>query len=353
MRMEEKKMNPYLYIGAIVVVLGLVIIIAGIAANKRQARKAEAVQETILETVSPSALTKETEPVEDPAETEGRPVDEEENAKSELVIENQAEEAEGEYGDIEKLIHTYYEAYASGDEKLLQTCASPVSELEKGYIKLMGRFTKSTENIECHVNPGRKDGEYAISVVADMVLEGVEQPAPGLDFFYVRTDENGARYIDNAYCSFNTSTHMTETDKDILSFISDYESKEDFKAMQRDVQKRYDDIVASNEQLANKLLGEIPQAVNVWMDSLPDETKKAEEQEDAKEDTNHVIPGATLIVADSYNVRSSKKDDAKKIGSTKKGDELKIIKNYPDGWTKIEWDDETGYVKTKLLIENE
>lgn len=348
MRMEEKKMNPYLYIGAIVVVLGLVIIIAGIAANKRQARKAEAVQETMLETVSPSALTKETEPVEEPAETEGGLVDKEETAESELVIENPAEEAEG-YADIEKLIHTYYEAYASGDEKLLQTCVSPVSELEKGYIKLMGRFTKSTENIECYINPGRKDGEYAVSVVADMMLEGVEQPAPGLDFFYVRTNEDGARYIDNAYCSFNSSTHMTKTDKDILAFISDYASKEDFKTMQQDVQKRYDDIVA-NEQLANKLLGEIPQAVNVWMDSLPDETKKAEKPEEKMEDTNHVIPGATLIAADSYNVRSSKKDDAKKIGSTKKGDELKIIKNYPDGWTKIEWDDETGYVKTKLLL---
>lgn len=348
MRMEEKKMNPYLYIGAIVVVLGLVIIIAGIAANKRQARKAEAIQETMLETVSPSALTKETEPVEEPAETEGGLVDKEETAESELVIENPAEEAEG-YADIEKLIHTYYEAYASGDEKLLQTCVSPVSELEKGYIKLMGRFTKSTENIECYINPGRKDGEYAVSVVADMMLEGVEQPAPGLDFFYVRTNEDGARYIDNAYCSFNSSTHMTKTDKDILAFISDYASKEDFKTMQQDVQKRYDDIVA-NEQLANKLLGEIPQAVNVWMDSLPDETKKAEKPEEKMEDTNHVIPGATLIAADSYNVRSSKKDDAKKIGSTKKGDELKIIKNYPDGWTKIEWDDETGYVKTKLLL---
>lgn len=346
MRMEEKKMNPYLYIGAIVVVLGLVIIIAGIVANKRQARKAEAVRETMLETVSPSALTEETEP----AETEGRPAEE---TEPEPIIENPDEEAEGEYADIEKLIHTYYEAYASGDETLLQTCASPVSELEKGYIKLMGRFTKSTENIECYINPGRKDGEYAISVVADMVLEGVEQPAPGLDFFYVRTNEDGARYIDNAYCSFNSSTHMTETDKDILSFISDYESKEDFKTMQQDVQKRYDDIVASNEQLANKLLGEIPQAVNVWMDSLPDETKKVEKPEEKMEDTNHVIPGATLIAADSYNVRSSKKDGAKKIGSTKKGDELKIIKNYPDGWTKIEWDDETGYVKTKLLIENE
>ncbi len=352
MRMEEKKMNPYLYIGAIVVVLGLVIIIAGIAANKRQARKVEAVRETMLETASPSALTKETEPVEEPAETEGGLVDEEETAESELVIENPAEEAEG-YADIEKLIHTYYEAYASGDEKLLQTCVSPVSELEKGYIKLMGRFTKSTENIECYINPGRKDGEYAVSVVADMMLEGVEQPAPGLDFFYVRTNEDGARYIDNAYCSFNSSTHMTKTDKDILAFISDYESKEDFKTMQQDVQKRYDDIVASNEQLANKLLGEIPQAVNVWMDSLPDETKKAEKPEEKMEDTNHVIPGATLIAADSYNVRSGKKDDAKKVGSTKKGDELKIIKNYPDGWTKIEWDDETGYVKTKLLIENE
>lgn len=346
MRMEEKKMNPYLYIGAIVVVLGLVIIIAGIVANKRQARKAEAVRETMLETVSPSALTEETEP----AETEGRPAEE---TEPEPIIENPDEEAEGEYADIEKLIHTYYEAYASGDETLLQTCASPVSELEKGYIKLMGRFTKSTENIECYINPGRKDGEYAISVVADMVLEGVEQPAPGLDFFYVRTNEDGARYIDNAYCSFNSSTHMTKTDKDILSFISDYESKEDFKTMQQDVQKRYDDIVASNEQLANKLLGEIPQAVNVWMDSLPDETKKVEKPEEKMEDTNHVIPGATLIAADSYNVRSSKKDGAKKIGSTKKGDELKIIKNYPDGWTKIEWDDETGYVKTKLLIENE
>lgn len=342
MRMEGKRMNYYIYIGATIMVLGLILLIVGVAVAKNNKQTKEVKQEIT------QAMEEESEEIEEDMKSE-------DTAAPETTAEPESTPGNETVSDkpdtkIEELIKNYYKAYASGDVKILENYAAPISELEKSYVKLMSEYTKSTENIQCHIKDGLNEGDYAVSVVADMQLEGVALTAPGLDFFYVRTNDDGAYYIDNAYSSFNTSVHVLDTDTKITDFITEYESQDDFKALQDEVQARYDEILSTNEELANKLLVEIPQVVNNWMNGLASSGYKKPEDGG---DTNDVIPGAKLIANDSYNIRKSMKDDAKKVGDTKKGDEILIVKNYPNGWTEVKWKGETGFIKTKLLIENQ
>lgn len=327
--MEERHMNSYVYIGAVIVILGLILMFAGILSAKHKQKKAEATPEVTQEA---QVETEEAEEPQEPETEAEEPVEEKEPTIEERIT---------------KLMENYYGAYASGDVDTLAKYAAPISELEKSYIGLMSKYTQSTENIQCYVTAGAKEGDYAVSVTADTRLEGASVTAPGLDFFYVRTNEAGSLYIDNAYCSFNTSVHVTEVDEDVMAFITEYESQEEFKALQSSVQEQYDAILESNPELKEKLATEIPQVVNNWMDDLG---KKSETK---TKDVNNVVPGAKLNADDTFHIRESMKDGAKKIGTTKKGDEITVIENYPDGWTKVKWKGEKGYVKTKLLIENE
>lgn len=339
--MEEKRMNYCLYIGAAVVILGIILMLIGFITTRNK-HQAEEVKQDITQT-------------EVYADSNVEPEQQETIPEKQSVLEETVPEETPKESDISddpeikinELIQNYYTAYTSGDTDAVEEFAAPVSELEKSYIKLMSNYTKSMEHIQCFINKGMKEGEYTVSVVADMVLDEIDVAAPGLDFFYVRTNNEGIYYIDNAYCSFNTSVHVMDTDSELLSFIADYESQDEFKALQDDVQNRYNEILASNQGLKHKLSTEIPQAVNQWMTTLgtTDQSKT--------KDTNNIIPGKSITVHDNYNIRSSMKEAAKKIGNTKEGDTLSIIKNYPNGWTKVKWKKEIGYIKTKLLIENQ
>lgn len=299
--------------------------------------------------------------------------------------------------EINDLIQNYYTAFTAGDTASLEAYATPVTELEKNYIVLMSQYLNAYENIQCNTKPGLNQGEYAVSVVLDIRFEGVETTAPGLDFFYVRQNEEGAYYIDNLYSQFNWENRELELDSQIEEFITSYEAQEDFVALREEVQRKYDEVLAADESLRNKAQVEIPQALEGWVTSLasaagsnagqdqqpaegagqdqPADTEGQDQQpaedagqepagdtasQDEPQDTtsqntpeiNYVPEGKVLKASEGYNVRESMGEDSERIGTTEIGDEIKVILSYAEGWTKVEWKGKTGYIRTDLLLNN-
>ena len=41
-----------------------------------------------------------------------------------------------------------------------------------------------------------------------------------------------------------------------------------------------------------------------------------------------------------------------RVGTTAIGDTIKVILSYEEGWTKVEWNGQTGFIKTELLLNN-
>ena len=63
--------------------------------------------------------------------------------------------------------------------------------------------------------------------------------------------------------------------------------------------------------------------------------------------------GKVLTASSSYNVRKSMGESAELVGTTAEGDSIKVILSYAEGWTKVEWNGQTGYIRTDLLLNNE
>ena len=59
--------------------------------------------------------------------------------------------------------------------------------------------------------------------------------------------------------------------------------------------------------------------------------------------------GKEITLSDSVNVRVSMSETADRVGLAFKGDTVKVIQSYAEGWTKVEWNGQTGYIKTELI----
>ena len=42
-------------------------------------------------------------------------------------------------------------------------------------------------------------------------------------------------------------------------------------------------------------------------------------------------------------------ETAEKVGLAYRGDTVEVIQSYQEGWTKVKWNGEVGYIKTDLI----
>ena len=48
-------------------------------------------------------------------------------------------------------------------------------------------------------------------------------------------------------------------------------------------------------------------------------------------------------------IRSSASSDSEKVGTAYTGDKIKVLSNESNGWSKVEFNGTTGYIRTDLL----
>ena len=59
--------------------------------------------------------------------------------------------------------------------------------------------------------------------------------------------------------------------------------------------------------------------------------------------------GKSITLTQTVNVRTSMSESADLVGLAYQGDVVTVIMSYAEGWTKVSWNDQTGYVKTDIL----
>ncbi len=59
--------------------------------------------------------------------------------------------------------------------------------------------------------------------------------------------------------------------------------------------------------------------------------------------------GDRIRLSDSVNIRASMSESADRVGLAYQGDVVTVIMSYAEGWTKVNWNGQTGYIKTEYL----
>ena len=189
-------------------------------------------------------------------------------AKKAAANKNQALSAQeyetDQYAEINTLMENYYASYASGNTGEMLEFANPISDMEKSYISMYSQYIEKYNNITCYTKTGADDSSFIVIVAFDLKYKNVDTAAPGLDCFYVKTNEQGKYYIDNVYSPFNMSYQENPIDDTIRRLISDFQNGADIIALQANVQTRYEDAVNADANLQNLLEVTIPNAVSEW-----------------------------------------------------------------------------------------
>ena len=273
---------------------------------------------------------------------------------------------------VNELINNYYTAYANGDIATLTTLATPVSENEQGYISVFSQYVESYQNISCYTKKGLDDNSYLVSVYMEVKFTGVDTLAPGLDFFYVRANEDGSYYIDNLYSQYNLANQENALDADIQNLISQFEQEEDVVALQQDVQAKYESALASDENLSTMVTSTIQDAIAAWVSSVTtpatEETEQPTEETPAEETPAEETPAEetpaeetpaeetpaeettseTVMVTTNVNVRAAADETSEKIGTADGGTTYTRTGTEGD-WSIIDYNGTTGYIKSEYL----
>ena len=257
------------------------------------------------------------------------------------------------YENINTLITQYYTAYAAGDITTLSSIATPISANEQSYIGLFSQYVDEYQNIKCYTKTGLDANSYLVSVSMEIKFTGVDTTAPGLDFFYVRTNDDGTLYIDNLYSQYNLANQENALDTSVQSLIGQFESESDVV----ELQTRYDEALAADENLANMIQTTIPAAIKDWVSQVAaqaateqtEATEAAEQPEteqpqETEQQEETVQQTETLATKDRVNVRAAADTESEKLGTLDQG--TVVTRTAVDGdWSVIDYNGTTGYVK--------
>ena len=275
---------------------------------------------------------------------------------------------EEEGSDIHSLLTEYYKEYAAGDTDALEKVASPVSDMEKSYIKFMSKLLDSYEIKEIYTKDGVTDGSKLVSVYVQMHFKGIKSAAPGLDFFYVETDDSGALHINNLYSSFNQTNKENAMDPAVVSAIASFEEQKDVVDLQTEVQKEYNEISLSDKDFDKFMSKTYPSKVKSWQTQYRKNAKAAAAKKAAEEkkaaaekaksdstkssdstDTSSSTSSKTIYkTTTKTNLRKKASVNSDIIKTLNKG--TKVTKISTKGkWLKVSYKGKTGYIRKMYL----
>lgn len=319
----------YYVIGAAVVLVVIIALVAG-------GRKTETVPEE----------PQETQEAADQQEQEEEPNELEENSHS----------------SIERLVSKYLDCIVNGDVDALESIVDELSDADKEEVKKLDKAYESYSDLKCYTKKGPDEDSYIVFVCCDMKIAGVETLAPYISCLYIGPkDESGNRYI-----RYNN----VEEDQTLQAYVQELEQDPEVKALYDDVNARYQEALNSDPTLAEfvqNATGKANENTEADEEEAP-VADEAAEQEDAQEETGEEpaaeeqneepaeeeAPAAEeqnreTRVTESVNIRSEASTDSDRIALAYQGDAITQIESYDNGWSKVEYKGETGYVKTEFL----
>ncbi len=182
----------------------------------------------------------------------------------------------------------------------------------------------------------------------EVKLYDYEKAIPGLDSFYICTDENGKLYING---------DIAESSE--IEYLKQINLQADVIDLNNKVATSYNDMVNSDEKLAELLTtmrSELQVSVGEALATSEANSSASENSEEEKDDASteessatNTVTTHTIRATDVVNIRKSDSETADIISKTSKGDEFKQLEALANGWSKIEYNGSVAYVKTEFF----
>ncbi|MCR4686092.1 MAG: SH3 domain-containing protein [Lachnospiraceae bacterium] len=254
------------------------------------------------------------------------------------------------YDFINSAMTDYYTALANNDQDKIKEYVEYISDNELFNIAVKSNYIESYENITCYTQDGFAPNSYYVYVSYDIKMVNYETTLPGLVGLYYAPNGAGKYYI----------YRRDDMDQELVSDFYDAYSVQEVKDLFTQVSDEYNVAIASDPALA-EFMGGFETLVKDEMAKLIAIEEAGEAAEgntevvttdgDGNETTEPVNAGPEIVKATTkVNVRASDSENAEKIGSVIEGAELTRLETKVNGWSKIIYNGQEGYIKSDYLV---
>lgn len=273
----------------------------------------------------------------------------------------QIELEENAYPAVNALISNYFEAVADGDIDAVIAVNEYVEENEKIRILEMSKYIDSYPELVVYTKAGPVENSYLVYVYSKVKFTEYDQLVPGMQAFYVCTDENGDCYINDG-----------EDNSVVLQYIKDISLQDDVVDLNNQIAVEYNELLESDEELTAYLAdlsGRIDVSVGEALakaetgagkdqEAASQEEETGENEESVGEGTEtpeeaQVFEQANIVkkvkVTDVVNIRSSDSETADRLGKAQVGDEFMLLEERGNGWSKITFEGKDAFIKSEFL----
>ena len=236
-----------------------------------------------------------------------------------------------------QLMTTYYKAVETGDSVAIQTVKPDISEEEKIKIETRAQNIEYIDNIKVHSRPGAKENEYIVFVYYEVKFIGIETKAPGFITTYASINSDGALYIDSTI------------DEATLAYVQQVAAEPAIVAYVEQVTAQYTNALASDEALKNYMDNDLSQDVQQAMNNEQQAADQAANAETGAQTPTATPVNETVTATTKVNVRASDSENADRIGQVEAGTTLTRYETRDNGWSKIDFNGQEGYIKSEFL----
>lgn len=255
--------------------------------------------------------------------------------------------------DIYTLVSTYYSAMGQGDTETMLSVCDEISENDLLYYEELSKYIDHYAELEIYTKQGPAEGSVVAYVYFKMGIVNYEE-VPGYETLYICRREDGQLYIKNV-------NNFTEEEKEYIKAVNEQVDVVEFNNR---VNVEYNELMTANPELFEYLgllgsqvqvsVGEILAARNAESAQDGEVQEGTDQAGDAQEETpaeeTPAESGPQYATATTtVNVRSSDSEQADRLGKVSGGTRVEVQEVRVNGWTKIVFEGQDGYIKSEYL----
>ncbi len=252
------------------------------------------------------------------------------------------------YPEVNALVERYFKALQEDDIDTIRALRNSVDSVEIAKIQAKSRYVESYENIACYTKAGPYDNSYIVYTTYDVRFQDWEQTAPSLLTLFICPDENGQLCI-----------YTGDFDEKVATYIVSISSQQDVMDLLTKVDTQYKEIMDSDEDFST-YMGALNQLIRDDVSTqLAAEETLTETQgsavsdnsvsENEPEETSDAPETFEVVTNTTVNVRVSDSEAADRLGKVEEGTHLTCYAQQPNGWSKVAYEGDVGYIKSEFL----
>lgn len=260
--------------------------------------------------------------------------------------------------EVNSFFQRYYEAIGYGDVETYASMRSYTDDEERVRIQKKANYIDYYQNLSCYTKPGPVENSYLVYVYYEVKFRGIHTPAPGLNTFFLCTNDAGELYV-----------FSDKLDRNVKDYMRRITTQQDVKDLFNRVKVTYDDTVASDKELEeflSTLAQNLKDEVTLALSELEAENQSVENG-DGNEGEGEAEPTPTpeepeptpevepepqtdmVMTTNRVNVRSSASPEATKLGTVNAGTRFTRYESLENGWSRIDYEGSEAYIKTEYL----